>query len=60
MPPLLEKEVAALGLGVAKGGDGELPRGASAPDLAGEAMAPVVAAVAGPVLGVVVGGEGGP
>ena len=59
MPPLLEKEAAALGPGVARGGDGELPGGASAPDLAGEAMAPVVAAVAGPVLGVVVGGEGG-
>ena len=58
MPPLLEKEAAALGPGVARGGDGELPGGASAPDLVGEAMAPVVAAVAGPVLGVVVGGEG--
>jgi len=51
MPPLLEKEAAALGPGVARGGDGELPGGASAPDLVGEAMAPVVAAVAGPVLG---------
>ena len=57
--PLLEKEAAALGPGVARGGDGELPGGASAPDLAGEAMAPVVAAMAGPVLGVVVGREGG-
>ena len=55
MPPLLEKEAAALGPGVTRGRDGELPGGASAPDLTGEAMAPVVAAVAGPV---VVGGEG--
>ena len=59
MPQLLEKEAEALGLGVARGGDGELPGGASAPDLTGEAMAPVVAAVASSVLGVVVGGEGG-
>jgi len=59
MPPLLEKEAAALGPGVARGRDGELRGGASAPDPAGEAMAPVVAAVVGPILGVVVGGEGG-
>jgi hypothetical protein len=59
MPPLLEKEAAALGPSVVGGGDGELPRGTSAPYLTEEAMAPVVATVAGPVLGVVVGGEGG-
>ena len=51
MPPLLEKEATALGPDVTRGEDGELPGGASMPDLVGEAMAPVVAAVAGPVLG---------
>jgi hypothetical protein len=39
MPPLLEKETTALGSGITGGGDRDLSGGASASNLAGEAMA---------------------
>lgn len=59
MPLLPEMEAVVLGPGVAGGWDGELPRGSSVLDLAGEAMPPVVVMVAGPDFGVGFIGEGG-